>query len=94
MEINMSFEADYNALRARTTDTIISVVLTTSSGPKTAAAISVIDAGMLVLMDRLNHKDFNDLWAQIEDAGYMTGDEPSAQMDTTDFNYVGSPAHY
>jgi len=90
----MSFETDYNALRARTNETVIEVVLTAASGPKTAAAISVIDAGMLVLMDRLSHKDFNDLWAQIEDAGYMTGDEPSAQMDTTDFNYVGSPAHY
>jgi hypothetical protein len=94
MEINMSFEADYNALKARTNATVIEVVLTAASGPKTAAVISVIDAGMLVLMDRLSHKDFNDLWAQIEDAGYMTGDEPSAEMDTTDFNYVGSPAHY
>jgi hypothetical protein len=94
MEISMSFETDYNALRARTNATVIEVVLTAASGPKTAAAISVIDAGMLVLMDRLSHKDFNDLWAQIEDAGYIAGDEPSAEMDTTDFNYVGSPAHY
>jgi hypothetical protein len=94
MEIDMSFETDYNALKSRTNATVIEVVLTAASGPKTAAAISVIDAGMLVLMDRLSHKDFNDLCAQIEDAGYMAGDEPSAEMDTTDFNYVGSPQHY
>jgi hypothetical protein len=94
MEIDMSFETDYNALRARTTDTIISVVLTASDGPKTAAAISAINAGMLILMDRLSDAAYGDLWAQIEDAGYMAGDEPSAEMDTTDFNYGGSPAHY
>jgi hypothetical protein len=94
MEIDMSFEIDYNALKARATDRVTEIVLDAAASPKTAAVISVIDAGMLVLMDRLSHKDFNDLWAQIEDAGYMAGDEPSAEMDTTDFNYVGSPAHY
>ena len=90
----MTFEADYNALKTRTNDRIIEVVTTAAAGPKTAAAISAINAGMLVLLNRLDGKAYNDLWAQIEDNGYIAGDEPSAEMDTNDFNYVGSPAHY
>ena len=80
----MSFETDYNALRARTIETVIEVVLTTASGPKTAAAISVINAGMLILMDRLDGVAYNALWAEIEDAGYTVGDEPSEKDDRWD----------
>jgi len=94
MEIDMSFETDYNALKSRTNDRVAEIVLDAASSPKTAAIISVINAGMLVLLNRMSHSEYNNLWAQIEDAGYMAGDEPSAEMDTTDFNYVGSPSHY
>ena len=74
----MSFEADHNALRTRTTDRIIEVVLSAAHSTKNPSNISTINAGMLILMDRLDGAAYNALWAEIEDAGYMAGDEPSA----------------
>ena len=80
----MSFEADYNALRARTTDRIIEVVLSAAHSTKNQSNISAIDAGMLILMDRLDGVAYNALWAEIEDAGYTAGDEPSEKDDHWD----------
>jgi len=77
----MSFEADYNALRTRTTDRIIEVVLSAAHSTKNQSNISAIDAGMLILMDRLDGAAYNALWAEIEDAGYTAGDEPTEKDD-------------
>ena len=86
----MSFESDYNALKSRTTDRIIEIVLTVADAPKTASNISIINAGMLALLNRVSDATLNDLWTQIEAAGYVAGDEPSAIEE----DYIGSPIHY
>lgn len=88
----LDFAATHASLKHRPTETLTSLALRLCR-VKTADNITTVNAAMFILMKRLDHHDFNALWAQLEDAGFQAGDE-AEQDPLDDFNYVGSRHHY
>lgn len=85
----LDFTETYNSLKRRPTETLTSLARTLCE-VKTINNVITVEAAMLVLLDRLDNREYNALWAQLEDAGFDAGCEPDTATDYTGSIYCTS----
>ena len=90
----LDFAQTHAALKRRPTEALVILMLACAE-TKTPSNVVMVHAGMMVLLDRMDRRSYDDLWGDLEDLGFAAGDEADVEEDyLEDFNSVGSRHHY
>ena len=87
----LDFAETHTSLKRRPTETLVSLARSLCT-VKTINNVTTVNAAMLILLDRLDDRAYDALWAELEDAGFHAGDEPYDYLE--DFNNPASRHHY